>query len=296
MDEIVERECLLFEAGDYPDRGVTITPDDLRDFARNSARELPVRVEHLRESPFDGALGVVTRLREAGGKLWGTLRQPRAAWEFARCAGARALSVALDTGERRLTEVSFVCHPRVAEARVFGENRVCFHSEALFKEEQMSSVKTFAEGLIRYVRQAIGTDETPGQEPSELEQARETLRRERTEGRIAEFKRQGLLRATDKVEGLARVLLMSGEENVIRFGEEETPVSSLFSRFLEANGAVVPMGELAKADAAMPEGAAARLIAMARERAKDQGLPYHAAFLQVSSERPDLATAARESL
>src|SRR5437016_4111892 len=51
---LVERECLLFEAGDYPDRGVTITPGDLQAIATNTLGELPVRIEHLRESPFDG--------------------------------------------------------------------------------------------------------------------------------------------------------------------------------------------------------------------------------------------------
>ena len=116
---LVERECLLFEAGDYPDRGVTITPDDLAAIARNTEGELPVRIEHLRESPFDGALGIVTRLRAVGNRLWGTLRQPAEAWEFARKAGARALSVALDMAGRKLTEVSFVCRPRVAAAQVF---------------------------------------------------------------------------------------------------------------------------------------------------------------------------------
>ena len=59
-DGFVERECLLFEAGEYADRGLTITEDDLAEIAANSAGEIPVRIEHLAESPFDGALGVVS--------------------------------------------------------------------------------------------------------------------------------------------------------------------------------------------------------------------------------------------
>src|SRR6185503_19332536 len=70
-DEVVERECLLFEAGEYADRGVTITEDDLREIAENTAAEIPVRIEHMRETPFDGALGVVTRVRAVGKQLWG---------------------------------------------------------------------------------------------------------------------------------------------------------------------------------------------------------------------------------
>src|SRR5262245_55442289 len=126
-DGFVERECLLFEAGEYPDRGVSITEDDLREIAANTADEIPVRIEHLHESPFDGALGVVTRIRAVGSKLWGTLRQPVEAWRFAQKAGARALSVALDVAGKRLVETSFVCRPRVAGAQVFGDGMVVFH-------------------------------------------------------------------------------------------------------------------------------------------------------------------------
>ena len=89
--EFVERECLLFEAGDYPDKGVRITEDDLRAIATNSEAAIPVKIEHLPESPFDGALGAVTRLRVMGSQLWGTLRQPVEAWRLAQRAGARAL-------------------------------------------------------------------------------------------------------------------------------------------------------------------------------------------------------------
>src|SRR5258706_16224715 len=85
----VERDCLLFEAGEYPDRGVSISADDLREIAANTADEIPVRIEHLHESPFDGALGVVTRIRAVGSQLWGALRQPGEGWGVAGEGGGR---------------------------------------------------------------------------------------------------------------------------------------------------------------------------------------------------------------
>ena len=170
----VERDCLLFEAGDYPERAVTITPDDLRAIAENSPGAIPVKVEHLSRSPFDGALGTVGRLRAVGGRLWGTLRQPADAWRFVQRAGAKALSIALDTTAWRIAEVSFVCQPRVASAQVFHLTEGAqppghphFQSPSLFPDSggpaleedmPMVSVRQFADGLMQYVRTVVGGD------------------------------------------------------------------------------------------------------------------------------------------
>jgi hypothetical protein len=318
----VERECLLLEAGDYPDRGVKITPDDLRAIAINTPRQVPVKVEHLRESPFDRALGVVTRLRAVENRLWGTLRQPAEAWRFVQRAGARALSVALDLVERKLAEVSFVCRPRVPSAQVFGDGVVGSLGDWVignvmlefpndlttqrpdgpitYKEETMTSVRQFAEGLMQYIRGALGGgEETPETERLAAERAqlaaeREAVRARKVEQQIAEFKRQGRLRATDRAEGLARAILLFEETNVVPFGGEEMPLAALFAQFLEENGAVVPMGEIAPAEPGIGAGASDRLLALAREAARRDGLPYLTAFRQVSAAHPDLARAARE--
>ena len=117
----VERRCLLFEAGSYPDKGVTVTSEMLEEIAANSPGEIPVKIEHLPESPIDGALGIVHQLHVVGEMLWGVLRQPIETWRVMEISGARALSVGLDMSNRRLLEASFVCHPRVKRAQVFSE-------------------------------------------------------------------------------------------------------------------------------------------------------------------------------
>ncbi len=321
----VERECLLFEAGEYPDRGVTITPADLLAIAKNSPESIPVRVEHLARSPFDGALGAVMRLRAVGNRLWGTLRQPAEAWQFVQRAGAKALSVAIDTGATkgwRLAEVSFVCLPRVASAQVFNDNgndnanlgaqpscRALFHSSPLFgqgeteteEERDMVSVRQFADGLMLYVRSMLGAEAGNTEEFSralsaertQLSTERDMLQSERVGQKIEEMKRRGLIRATDETQELAKSLLLFGVTNVVQFNNEPVSIDRLFMRFLEANGPVVPMGEVA---AAVPEmhGASDRLIALAGEASRRDGLPYVTAFSRVSAAHPELARAARE--
>ena len=70
-------------------------------------------------------------------------------------------------------------------------------------------------------------------------------------------------------------------------------LDKLFTRFLEANGPVVPMGEIAAASAGI-SGASERLIALARDTSRRDNIPYLAAFSQASAANPDLARAARE--
>ncbi|HXG24501.1 MAG TPA: hypothetical protein VNJ09_08115 [Chthonomonadales bacterium] len=300
-DGFVERECLLLEAGEYPDRGVRITPEDLQAIVANTPPEIPVKIEHLRESPFDGALGVITRLRTAGGTLWGTLRQPVEAWRLAQKAGARSLSVALDVVGKRLMETSFVCRPRVVSAQVFAEGWVVFHNDDLFQEERkMTSIRQFAEGLIQYLRGVIGSGadrfEEAGlaEERTRLAAERRAFQEREVEQQIIELKQRGLLRATEAAEGMARSILRFGMTNVVQFGGAETSLSTLFARFLEENGPVVPMGEVARSSVEVGGRPSERLIALTQEIARRDNLPYLTAFARVSAAHPDLARAARE--
>ncbi len=327
MEELVERECLLFEAGEYADRGVVITEDDLAEIAANSAGEIPVRIEHLSESPFDGALGVVTGIRAVGRQLWGTLRQPVEAWRLAQRAGARALSVALDVAGKRVLETSFVVRPRVANAQVFSGGRILFEvpgvqvfgcsgvqedgttgdtggtakTSIIEKEDrQLSSVRQFAEGLIQYIRGAAGGSDSGdsadsvklAQERAALEVERESIRNQRVETEVGELKRLGLLKATESAEGMARAILKTGFASVVTFGDSQSTLAALFARFLKENGPVVPMGELGRADSGAM--AADRLITLAREEARKESVPYVAAFARVTNAHPELARAARE--
>lgn len=292
---MVERDCLLFEAGDYPDRGVTITEDDLREIARNTPESVPVRIEHLAESPFDSALGVVTRLRVHGGRLWATLRQPVEAWRLVRRAGATALSVALDIASKQVREVSFVCRPRVADARVFGQGTAYFMG-TWQEGQEMAGVRQFAESVVQFVRSrmaGLGAEEACAEREA-AERDRAELRRLRVERQMQDFKERGLVRGTEEATSIASALLSISDTSVTQFSGSEEPISVLFARFLEANGAVVPMGEIAPGDVAAGGRAAERLMLMAEQMARKQGISYVMAFGRAARANPELARAARE--
>jgi hypothetical protein len=298
MEDWVDRNCLLLEAGEYPDKGLNLTMQDMVRIAQESENEIPVKVQHLKESPFDSALGTVGQLYERGGQLWGRLRMPREAWEFVRLAGAKGLSVALDPERMRVDEVSFVTCPRVKAAQVFGEKGVrIFDGEELFGEgEKMTGFKEFAEGLIHTLRQAMLRTEAPEdvlKERIRLEEERKELDREKADQQIMDFKKKGLIRGTDAAARMARELLLCDENAMVIFEEKQVSVASLFKRFLEENGSVTPMGEIVRAQLDARD-AADQLTAMAREKARKEGIPYVESFRRVSNENPHLAQAVRE--
>lgn len=304
MNEMVERRCLLFEAGDYPDKGVTVTEADLQMIARNSAGEIPVRVEHLASSPFDGLLGVVTGLQAKGKELWGVLRQSADVWNLLKKAGAQALSVGLDVANKRIVETSLVCRPRVANAQVFGRNDVVsFCVTDVYREEGkgMTGVRQLAEGLIGYLKGVAQDEPTEfAEERARLQQEKDRLAQERIGQQIGQWKREGKLRATETTEQLATALLGVDAGAAVTFANESIPVSALFARFVSENGAVVPMGERLPGEMArrFGEGASgtaqAKLIAMTEEKIKQEGMSYFRAFAAVAAANPELAEQARE--
>ena len=320
---MVERECLLFEAGDYPDKGVTVTAGDLKEIVLNSAEEIPVKIEHLAESPFDRVLGVVTGLRAIGSQLWGTLRQSKDAWDLMQRAGVRSLSVGLDITRKRIVETSLVCRPRVARAQVFHredlragrerpETSLLRFKIGLERGEEIKmiqGVRRAAEGFRASVSQLLTDlkaveEDAPTEGFADFAQEREAMARERAEfreGRVTQtlldWKRAGLLRGNEMAEASARVLLLSGEGSVVQFGEGQVSVSDLFARFVEANGTVIPMGERIPASPERGEGghgARARLVELAETRAQTEGVSLAVAFAATANAHPDLAQRARE--
>ncbi len=111
--------ALLFRAGEYPDKGVTVTPSDLAALvaAFNAAgRSVPVKAEHL-DSPLD-PLGEVVVLHLEGDELFGVLTFSTGIYRHLEERGAYNLSVKLLKDETGLTlaETSIVFAPRVPGA------------------------------------------------------------------------------------------------------------------------------------------------------------------------------------
>lgn len=136
--EWVERPAKLFEAGDYPDKGVTISPADLAEMARRFDLPVPVLIEHS-ESPLE--LGYLTDVRAEGGELFGTVALTPEADALIRRSGARALSVGLSPDLKEIREVSLVSRPRVASAQLF-------HQGSLLGQEPCPEAKEAARQLM----------------------------------------------------------------------------------------------------------------------------------------------------
>ncbi len=117
-----ERPARLLEAGSYPDKGLTLTEDDLDGIVARFAEGVPVKVEH-RDSPLD-PLGHVKRVWREGAALLGTLAFPDDLAAFLRRRGAAKLSVGLTRDPLALTEVSLVLKPRVASATLMEQEDV----------------------------------------------------------------------------------------------------------------------------------------------------------------------------
>lgn len=117
MREVI-KHAKLFEAGDYPDKGLSVSEEELDVMARTSG-EVPLTVGHLdpsTENPL--RLGVVSNLHRKGRELFGVVRFAPEVWSLLLRSGAKYLSVCLDRLRKRLVEVSLVVKPRVPDARV----------------------------------------------------------------------------------------------------------------------------------------------------------------------------------
>ena len=202
-----ERVARLLEAGDYPDKGLRLTEEDLDEIVAQFAADapaVPVKVEHV-DSPLD-PLGHVKRVWREGAALFGTLAFPDDLAAFLRRRGAAKLSVGLQRTPLALREVSLVLKPRVAGAVLMSEA----------------------------ARMSVGE--------AEIVRLKAELMRRDVDAQIASFKAQG--RLVPASEASARALLAADGEASVTLSEGAEPVAQVFRRFLEAQPPVVSFGEV----------------------------------------------------
>lgn len=112
----IDRRAKLFEAGDYPDKGLKISQADLARLVHTFDLPVPVLIEHAK-NPLE--LGYLTDVRHEGDELFGTISLTKEASDLVDASGAHSLSLGLDAGLSHIQEVSLVKNPRVASARMF---------------------------------------------------------------------------------------------------------------------------------------------------------------------------------
>lgn len=102
---------MIFKAGEYPDKGITISAADIARLASTSST-IPISIGHPSvDSPIDGMMGVVTDIEARGEELWGTPKPAK--WLDELLPDEVGISVWLTWSPQRLVDASIVSSPRV---------------------------------------------------------------------------------------------------------------------------------------------------------------------------------------
>lgn len=111
----VIRHGKLFEGGDYPDKDISFTPEELA-HAVASFSPVPVDLEHT-STPLDGRMGEVRSVEVGpdGWTLFGDVALPE--WLDAALEGTgRKVSAMWDRGTKLLSGLALVNYPRISDA------------------------------------------------------------------------------------------------------------------------------------------------------------------------------------
>lgn len=122
----IARRAKLFECGEYPDKGVTVTPEILAQLEANFREPVPVLIEHA-TSPLE--LGFLTQVHVDGADLLGVVQLSPEANALIEASGAKSLSLGLSKDLTSIREVSLVQNPRVADAQLFQSDEIWFRAE-----------------------------------------------------------------------------------------------------------------------------------------------------------------------
>lgn len=123
----IRRPAKLFEAGDYPDKGVTVTAAQIQNLVAAFRQPVPILIEHA-SSPLE--IGFLTDVEAREGELHGTLSLSPEANQLIERSRAYGLSLGLSRDLAAIEEVSLVQHPRVPGAQLFrGEQLLAFSGE-----------------------------------------------------------------------------------------------------------------------------------------------------------------------
>lgn len=245
--EWIERRAKLFESGEYSDKGVTITPEQLTHLADNFRGPVPVLIEHS-QSPLE--LGFLTRVEALGGELFGTISLSKEANVLVEKQGARSLSLGLSPDLTEIREVSLVRKPRVADARLFSGVRFFGNLDA-DRNDPASAIESSTSANSSQTPTVV--EDEPSRWRRRYEDLRAELRREEAERKVEEFVREG--RMVPAQTAFATALLQA--EDTIEFDGESLPLRQLLIAMIERQpplrlfAAIAPEADGRAADSAL---------------------------------------------
>lgn len=235
----IERRAKLLEAGEYPDKGVTISAENLAALAASFKRPVPVLIEHG-ESALQ--LGQLTQVEALGKELFGTVRLTKEANSLLRASEARSLSLGLTPDLREIREVSVVKRPRVAGAQLF--------SVAGSASERDVEESGSREGVVSAEFAKLGELRSPSDETDwqgQFEALSSSNRKAEAQRAVDGFVREG--RLCPAQAPYAEALLE--REDVIEFDGDSKPLRQLLIAMIERQppmalfSALVPEPDLA---------------------------------------------------
>ncbi|MCX6374537.1 MAG: hypothetical protein NTU88_00605 [Armatimonadetes bacterium] len=212
----MEKDAKIFEAGEYPDKEITISEDDLDGIIENFT-EVPVKVEHT-DSPLD-PLGTVKRIWRRGKELFARLAFPSDLAAFLERRGIKKLSVALHKDPLRLAEVSLVLSPRVPSAAMFGQKaEVNGGDRDREKGSGNAPILPLTHSPIGPHGEVVICEMADQDKDARIRELQFALRAKDVEAKLGELKAQG--KVVPAAEAYAREILLQGDGKVT-FGEGE---------------------------------------------------------------------------
>lgn len=166
----VKRKGKIFEAGIYPDKDFTFTPEDMSEAIKNTNLPIPIVFAHLDakniKTVFDGKLGYITHLYPSpdNTQLFGVSEWP--SWvEEALEGEEKKVSVRINAKTKAIENVSLELNPRVKTAAL---------SERLFaefsKQEEEKGMELTLEGIKNAFSEALAGWKPPTPEPQKKEE------------------------------------------------------------------------------------------------------------------------------
>jgi hypothetical protein len=165
MSEVV-RKGLLFRAGQYPDKGYSMTPEELTAAAAAFSGPLKLDMEHT-PTPLDGALGELRSVEVRDGVMYGEVALPT--WldgELEKSGNGRKVSCLWDRATKQLRGLSLVRTGRLEDAALMAA-----FSAAHPVEEQPAQRKGWLASLVAKFTRAA--EETADEAAAEAKAAAE---------------------------------------------------------------------------------------------------------------------------
>jgi len=229
-EDAVERDALLMEMGEYPDKGVAITEEHLQQMAATGTGA-PVIVEHRPTL----VLGWIRELYRKGKQLWGKLALKPHANQLIEESAVKGLSVGLrrtPDGGYALHEVSLTTSPRVANAQLFADQTPSLYiacdgnpsqvETAMTNDRMTTEMEAIRAELEQERARAINLEAKLFEFAEQLSRAQTQLVRNAVQGIVERYQREGKLTpaAAKHATELLMALATDAPDAIVQFSDD----------------------------------------------------------------------------